>query len=82
MSLTGPAAVDSILAQPGKGMAAQHTDRTISQAEQDEYECVPSCSTNDPCAIEADMCGEDMNPSHRTSRSRRTWSQAPSQGSR
>ena len=37
MSLTRPA-VDSILAQPGQGMAAHGHDRTISQAEQEEYE--------------------------------------------
>ena len=39
MSLTKPT-VDSILAPPGQQMAAQHNDRTISQAEQEEYEYV------------------------------------------
>ena len=39
MSITGSsAAVDSILAQPGKGMAAH--DRVIPQVEQEEYEYV------------------------------------------
>ena len=45
MSVTGSAVanVDSILAQPGQGMAAH--DRVISQVEQDEYEYgnVPAC---------------------------------------
>jgi hypothetical protein len=55
MSLTGPA-VDSILAQPGQGMAAQHNDRTISQVEQEEYECVTLCWTDNGSAIDADVC--------------------------
>ena len=36
MSLSRPA--DLVLAQPGQGMAAQHNDRTIPQAEQEDYE--------------------------------------------
>lgn len=36
MSVPGSATVDSILAQPGQGMAAH--DRVISQVEQEEYE--------------------------------------------
>ena len=46
MDVTGSAAVDSILAQPGKGMAAH--DRVIPQVEQEEYEYdLPATITED-----------------------------------
>ena len=76
MSLTRPA-VDSILAQPGQGMAAHNHDRTITQAEQEEYEYDGPPTSDDNCAIGADLCGVAMNPFLRTSRLRRTWSRAP-----
>jgi hypothetical protein len=80
MSLTRPA-VDSILAQPGQGMATHQHDRTISQAEQEEYEYDIPRLGDDGSAIGADMCGVAMNPFLQTSRWRRIWSRAPLPGS-